>query len=55
MSKQQQNFTWLKFQVKSGLIPVENIKTEKDVFTALGLEYIKPQDRTLQSAMASKQ
>jgi hypothetical protein len=26
---------------------VENIKTEKDVFTALGLQYIKPQDRYL--------
>lgn len=26
---------------------VENIKTEQDVFTALGLKYIEPQDQNL--------
>jgi hypothetical protein len=42
----------MKFQVihhkKTGLklILVDNIRTEKDVFTTLGLKYIKPQHRT---------
>jgi hypothetical protein len=35
----------------SKLLLVENIKTEEDVFMALGLKYIEPQHRTHESAI----